>query len=81
MGLGHNSSGVPRAAIIAQREARIGGASGRRRGYDEAMRAVVVYLTLLLLLALSIGAGFIASDWPHWCARAHWCAQDWPQRR
>jgi hypothetical protein len=44
------------------------------------MRAVVVYLTLLLLLALSIGAGFIASDWPHWCAWAHWCAQDWPRR-
>jgi hypothetical protein len=45
------------------------------------MRAVVVYLTLLLLLALSIGAGIIASDWPHWCARWHWCAQDWPRRR
>jgi hypothetical protein len=44
------------------------------------MRAVVVYLTLLVLLALSIGAGIIASDWPHWCARAHWCAEDWPQR-
>jgi len=45
------------------------------------MRAVVVYLTLLLLLALSIGAGLIASDWPYWCTRWHWCAPDWlPQR-
>jgi hypothetical protein len=41
------------------------------------MRAVVVYLTLLLLLALSIGAGVIASDWPYWCARWHWCEADW----
>jgi hypothetical protein len=64
------------AAIIPQRETGIGDAT-----MMNAMRAVVVYLTLLLLLALSIGAGFIASDWPHWCARAHWCAQDWPQRR
>jgi len=44
------------------------------------MRAVVVYLTLLLLLALSIGAGISASYWPHWCGRWHWCAQDWPRR-
>jgi hypothetical protein len=42
-----------------------------------AMRSAVVYLTLLLLLALSIGAGLIASDWPHWCRLAHWCAADW----
>jgi hypothetical protein len=44
------------------------------------MRALVVYLTLLALLAISFGAGYIASDWPHWCARAHWCAADWPRR-
>jgi len=41
------------------------------------MRAVVVYLTLLVLLAISFGAGYIASDWPHWCAHAHWCAPGW----
>jgi len=40
----------------------------------------MVYLTLLLLLAASIGAGVFASDWPQWCARWHWCAQDWPHR-
>jgi hypothetical protein len=44
------------------------------------MRAVVVYLTLLILLALSIGAGYVAADWPYWCVRWHWCAEDWPLR-
>lgn len=43
------------------------------------MRAVAVYLTLLLLLALSLGAGIIASDWPYWCARWHLCQDGWPQ--
>jgi hypothetical protein len=46
-----------------------------------AMRAVVVYLTLLLLLALSLGAGIIASDWPHWCARMSLCAAGWPEHK
>jgi len=45
------------------------------------MRALVVYLTLLVLLALSIGAGVIASDWPHWCSRWHWCSTNWPRHR
>jgi len=44
------------------------------------MRAVAVYLTLLILLAISFGAGYIAADWPRWCSRAHWCAPDWPPR-
>lgn len=60
--------------MLPQRETPIGDAIIMKQ-----MRAVVVYLTLLLLLALSIGAGFIASDWPHWCARWHWCAPDWPR--
>jgi hypothetical protein len=42
------------------------------------MRAVVVYVTLLLLLALSLGAGIIAADWPHRCAGWHWCAHFCP---
>jgi len=41
------------------------------------MRAVVVYLTLLLLLVLSLGAGIVASDWPHWCAEWHLCSSGW----
>ncbi len=45
------------------------------------MRPVLVYLTVLVLLGLSLGAGYIASDWPHWCARAHWCPADWLPRR
>jgi len=42
------------------------------------MRSMTVYLTLLLLLTLSIGIGVIASDWPRWCSWAHWCAANWP---
>jgi hypothetical protein len=42
------------------------------------MRSLAVYLTLLVLLTVSIGVGFIASDWPRWCRWAHWCAANWP---
>lgn len=45
------------------------------------MRIVFVYLTLLALVLVSLGAGFVASDWPRWCNRAHWCAPGWPQHR
>jgi hypothetical protein len=46
------------------------------------MRPVLVYLTVLVLLALSLGVGYIASDWPHWCARVvHGCPADWLPRR
>jgi len=51
----------------------------RRCDYDELMRAVVVYLTLLLLLALSAAAGYLASDWPRVCAGRQWCAAGWPR--
>jgi hypothetical protein len=44
------------------------------------MRALAVYLTLLLLVLVSLGAGYLASDWPSWCRRVHWCAPDWPHR-
>jgi hypothetical protein len=47
--------------------------------YHELMRAVVVYLTLLLLLALSVGVGYLASDWPRVCAARQWCAAGWPR--
>jgi hypothetical protein len=42
------------------------------------MRLVIVYLTVLILLSLSVGAGLVASGWPHWCHAARWCAPDWP---
>jgi hypothetical protein len=45
-----------------------------------AMRAVRVYLTLLLLLLVSAAAGIIASDWPSWCHAHHWCAAGFPTR-
>ena len=48
--------------------------------YDGRMRTVAVYLTLLLLVLVSLGAGFVASDWPRWCSREHWCAPGWPRR-
>jgi hypothetical protein len=43
------------------------------------MRLIAVYLTLLLLLLVSVAAGFIAADLPRWCSRAHWCGRDWPR--
>jgi hypothetical protein len=49
-----------------------------RSHYHGGMRSMAVYLTLLVLLIVSIGAGFIASDWPRWCRWAHWCAANWP---
>jgi hypothetical protein len=42
------------------------------------MRSLAVYLTLLVLLTVSIVIGFIASDWPDWCRRFNWCAANWP---
>jgi len=42
------------------------------------MRSLTVYLTLLLVLAISIGIGFVASDWPRWCRTVQWCAANWP---
>jgi len=62
--------------ILAQRETHIADAF-----IIGSMRSLAIYLTLLLLLALSVGAGIIASDWPTWCRRAQWCAADWPQHR
>jgi hypothetical protein len=45
------------------------------------MRIVFVYVTLLILVLVSLGAGFFASDWPRWCSRAHWCAPGWPHHQ
>jgi hypothetical protein len=44
-------------------------------------RPVILYLVMLTLIAISLGAGYIASDWPHWCSALHWCAADWPRLR
>jgi hypothetical protein len=38
------------------------------------MRSIIVYLTLVVVLAVSIGVGFIASDWPRWCRMLQWCS-------
>jgi hypothetical protein len=45
------------------------------------MRALVIYLVVLVLLVISLGTGYIAADWPRWCRSWHWCAPDWPRRR
>jgi hypothetical protein len=42
------------------------------------MRVVAVYLIVLVLLAISIAAGYIAADWPHWCRMMHGCQSGWP---
>jgi hypothetical protein len=38
------------------------------------MRRLAVYLTMIALLAVSLGAGYVASDWPNCCRRLGWCA-------
>jgi len=38
-----------------------------------AVRRLTIYFTLIMLLAVSISTGYIASDWPHWCERFGWC--------
>jgi hypothetical protein len=37
------------------------------------MRRLAVVVSLILLLALSLGAGWIAADWPHWCQTLGLC--------
>jgi len=37
------------------------------------MRRLSVFLTLVALLAFALAAGWIASDWPHWCRALGWC--------
>jgi hypothetical protein len=37
------------------------------------MRRLVVYIALVLLLALSLGAGWVAAYWPQWCLALGWC--------
>jgi len=43
------------------------------------MKRFAVYLTLMLLLAVSIAAGWVAADWPRWCRQAQWCDQSFPR--
>jgi hypothetical protein len=57
--------------LTAARDAR------RRSHYHVVMRSLAVYLTLLILLTVSVWIGVIASDWPRWCRWAHWCAANW----
>jgi hypothetical protein len=42
-------------------------------------RPLILYVILLLLIVVSLGVGYIASDWPHWCSAHHWCDTDWPR--
>jgi hypothetical protein len=44
------------------------------------MRRIGVYAALIAVVAVSVAAGVIASDWPHWCARLAWCGPDFPRR-
>ena len=42
------------------------------------MRRATVIITLLLLLALSFGVGWLAVYWPHWCQVLDLCVQHAP---
>ena len=37
------------------------------------MRRLAVYLTIALVVAVSVTAAWIAADWPHYCRMLHWC--------
>jgi len=37
------------------------------------MRRLAVVVSVVLLLALSLSAGWIAADWPHWCRMLGLC--------
>jgi hypothetical protein len=39
----------------------------------QAMRRAAVYLSVIALLAVSLGIAWVAADWPHWCRLLHWC--------
>jgi len=70
-----------RGAYATHRDARRVAASAipaSRTRYHRAVRTLRVYLMLLLLLGVSLGAGFFAAEWPTVCTRAHWCASGWP---
>jgi hypothetical protein len=43
------------------------------------MRRAIVYITLVLLLATAVTAGWIAADWPQWCRQLQWCAPQFGQ--
>jgi hypothetical protein len=48
-------------------------------GYDSRVKRFVVYAAVLVVLAVSLAAGWIAADWPSWCKRLQWCASNFPQ--
>lgn len=62
--------------ILAQWETRIGDAA-----IMFVMRVLAVYFTLLILLTVSVAAGYFASNWPQWCHSLNWCDAGWPQQR
>jgi hypothetical protein len=44
------------------------------------MRRLAVYVTLLVVLAISLAIGWVLSDAPHLCQRIGWCAAAPTQR-
>jgi hypothetical protein len=37
------------------------------------MRRLAVYLIIASVVAFSVAAAWVASDWPHVCRMLHWC--------
>jgi hypothetical protein len=48
-------------------------------GYDALVRRAGVYIAVVMVLAVSIAAGWVAADWPYWCHHLQWCAPTFPQ--
>jgi hypothetical protein len=51
----------------------------RPLGYYSRVKRLVVYVAVAAVLAVSLAAGWVAADWPDWCKRLQWCAQNFPQ--
>jgi len=43
------------------------------------MRRITAYLCMTAVLAFSLAAGWVASDWPSWCLRLQWCGVNFPR--
>jgi hypothetical protein len=43
------------------------------------VKRVLVYVAVVVVLVVSLAAGWVAADWPQWCRRLQWCVSSFPQ--
>lgn len=42
------------------------------------VKRLAVYLSVLVVLVISVSAGWVAVNWPNWCRRLQWCGENFP---